>query len=131
MASTTPAHHNHIFYDWAARIRVKQELDSSFVVLIFLGEVPNDPADWILSPTYVGSHDIFLNSSREHCANCRARANTVIEGFVHLSPSIARLAPHLRSYDPSVVGPYLKENLHWRVRKVCILLPVLSNGDRF
>ncbi|EKM54921.1 uncharacterized protein PHACADRAFT_259085 [Phanerochaete carnosa HHB-10118-sp] len=104
-------------YDWAVRIHVKKyELSGSFSVLIFLGPVPEDPREWRRSPSFVGAHHAFVNSSASQCANChnQAAAGYVTEGFVHLNTAIARLS-EIHSFEPSVVEPYLKRELSWRV----------------
>lgn len=95
----------------------KNELGSSFLVLIFIGEVPEDPTEWRTSPSYTGSHAAFVNSAAELCENCRDQQDIVIEGFVHLDRAITARSG-LELLDPSVVEPYLKRNLHWRVQKV-------------
>ncbi|KAI0032575.1 photo-regulated tyrosinase [Vararia minispora EC-137] len=104
-------------YDWAVRIHVKKyALGGSFSVLIFLGTVPSNPREWRKSPSFVGAHHVFVNSSASQCANCREQeaAGMVSEGFVHLDTAIARLS-RLGSFDPPVVEPYLKRELSWRV----------------
>jgi tyrosinase len=116
-----PAHGNegqNVINDWSCRIHCKKyELSGSYWVLIFLGEVPEDPSKWRTSPNFVGGHYNFVNSAAGNCANCREQAGLVTEGFVHLNTAIASRSG-LSSYDPSVVSPYLKENLHWRVQTV-------------
>lgn len=108
--------------DWTVRIHFKKyELGGSFAVLIFLGQVPDDPSQWRSAPTFVGAHHAFVNSAASQCDNCRDQADLVIEGFVHLNSSIAERSG-LSSFDPSVVAPYLKENLHWRVQAVRVVL---------
>ena len=105
-------------FDWTARIQFKKyELDDSFAVLLFLGEVPNDPHDWLVSPNYVGSHYAFVNTSASQCANCVSQADVVVEGFVHLNQAIVKHSG-FNSLDASIVEPYLKKNLHWKVFKV-------------
>jgi tyrosinase len=105
-----------VLRDWTTRIHFKKyELGGSFAVLIFLGQVPNDPSQWRTAPTFVGSHHAFVNSAASQCDNCREQADLVVEGFVHLNSAIAERSG-LSSFDPSVVGPYLKENLHWRIQ---------------
>jgi len=107
-----------VLYDWTARIHFKQyELGGSFAVLIFLGAVPEDPSQWRTCRTFVGSHHAFVNSAASQCDNCRGQADVVAEGFVHLTSAIAERSG-LSSYEPGVVAPYLKENLHWRVQAV-------------
>jgi tyrosinase len=107
-----------LVHDWTVRIHVKKyELRQSFTVLIFLGSVPDDPSQWRKASSYVGSHAAFANGSAEQCANCRAQADVVTEGFVHLNRALGRHSG-LSSYEPQVVSPYLRENLHWRVQGV-------------
>ncbi|KAH9986652.1 tyrosinase [Russula vinacea] len=94
-----------VIYDWTSRIHFKKyELGTSFAVLIFLGEVPEDPAQWRT-----------CRSAASQCDNCRNQADVVAEGFVHLNSAIAARSG-LSSYEPHVVTPYLKDNLHWRVQ---------------
>ncbi len=114
------------FYDWTARIRVKKyALAGSFSVLIFLGEVPENPRSWRSSPSFVGAHHAFVNSAADQCENCRNQADLVIEGFVHLNTAIAQRSG-LGSFEPAVVEPYLKRELSWRVQKVSLLPSHLS-----
>ena len=109
---------NHGVYDWTARVEFKKyELGSSFSVLIFIGQVPENPREWRVSPSFVGSHHAFVNSAASHCANCTNQQDLVVEGFVHLNRAIAQHSG-LPSLDPEVVEPYLTQNLHWRVLKV-------------
>ncbi|KAH9989736.1 tyrosinase [Russula compacta] len=104
------------FYNWAVHIKFKKsELASSFAVLIFLGDVPDDPLKWRTSPSFIGAHVGLVNSVPYKCANCIEQAGTVVEGFVHLNRAIAKRSD-ISSYDPSVVAPYLKKNLHWRIQ---------------
>ncbi len=115
-----PAAHGapNVIYDWAARIHAKKfELSHSYAVLIFLGEVPGDEEHWQTCPSFVGVHCAFVNSATDECANCREQEELVVEGFVHLNEAIAKHSD-LSSYEPSVVTPYLKNNLHWRVQSV-------------
>jgi len=105
-------------WDWSAKIHFKKyELGSSFSVLIFLGQVPEDPEEWVTSPNYVGAHYAFVNRSAARCANCTNQIDIIDEGFVHLNPAIAEHSG-LGSFEPEVVHPYLEKELHWRVQKV-------------
>ncbi|KAJ7611568.1 tyrosinase, partial [Mycena polygramma] len=104
-------------WEWTARIRVKKyEVGGSFLVLLFLGSVPEDPRHWRTSRNFVGAHHVFANSVPERCANCRTNRDAEVEGFVHLNDGIAEHSG-LDSFDPAVVEPYLHNNLHWRVQK--------------
>jgi tyrosinase len=110
-----------VIHDWACRIHCKKyELSGSYWVLVFLGQVPDDPSQWRSCSSFVGGHYVFVNSSADQCANCRGQADVVSEGFVHLNKAIASRSG-LPSFEPSVVSPYLKENLHWRVQAVRVL----------
>jgi tyrosinase len=107
-----------VIHDWAVRIRFKKyELRQSFAVLLFLGDVPEDPSRWITAPTFVGSHTAFVNNAPEQCGNCRSHIDAVSEGYVHLNSAISKRS-RLPSYDPQVVSPYVKENLHWCIQGV-------------
>jgi tyrosinase len=107
-----------VIYDWAARIHAKKfELGHGYAVLIFLGDVPDDPEHWRTSPSFVGAHVAFVNTQTDLCANCSDQTELAIEGFVHLNEVIAERSG-LSSFEPSAVAPYLKDNLHWRVQAV-------------
>jgi tyrosinase len=109
-----------VIHDWTARIHFKKyELGGSFSVLIFVGEVPENPSQWRTSPSFVGIHAAFVNSAASQCSNCRSQADIVIEGFVHLNSTLVRRSRSgLPSLEPNVVTPYLKNNLHWRIQAV-------------
>ncbi|KAF9044148.1 tyrosinase [Panaeolus papilionaceus] len=104
-------------WDWTARVEFKKyELGTSFSVLLFLGSVPEDTDEWLVSDNFVGGHHAFVNSAAGHCANCRNSSNIVEEGFVHLDKALVDLSG-LHSLNPDEVVPYLTENLQWRVLK--------------
>ena len=106
---------------WSARVRVKQsELDRSFQVLVFLGNVPEDPNEWSGAPSYVGSFSAFVNAAAELCANCQNQLDAITEGYVHLENAIVRNGTGY-PLDPDRVEPYLKNSLDWRVQMVCPL----------
>ena len=110
-----------IIHDWTVRVRVKEhDLGTSFSVLFFLGELPNNEHPSRSSPSYVGSYDTFVNSALDSCENCQSRADAgaIIEGYVHLNDKIAEVSD-LDSFEPDKVSPYLKESLSWYVEKVC------------
>lgn len=109
-----------VYKDWTAHITVeKYALGSSFSVLIFLGNNENDPGQWTRrSTTYVGAHSVFVSSDTAQCVNCTNQQDgaVICEGFVHLTSSIVTW---LGSLHRDEVTKYLKENLAWRVVKVC------------
>jgi tyrosinase len=109
---------NRGLYEWTARVECKQfEIPISYLVAIFLGEIPDDPKEWQVSPNYIGSHYAFVNSAAKECENCRNKTDVIIEGYVHLNRAIVK-SSGLKSLEPKAVLPYLSENLHWRVLKV-------------
>ena len=109
-------------WDWTARVEFKKyELGTSFSVLIFLSQVPENSREWRVSPYFVGGHHAFVNSTPSKCANCSNQRNIVVEGFVHLNYAIAQRS-ELGSLEPNVVEPYLTDNLYWRVQKVFIII---------
>jgi tyrosinase len=114
-------------WEWTARVEFKKyELGTSFSVLIFLGQVPENPRELRTSPSYLGGHHAFVNSAANSCANCRNQRDLVIEGFVHLNHGIAKQSG-LGSLEPNVIVPYLTENLQWVVQKVpCLSLLYLQ-----
>ncbi|KAI0712435.1 hypothetical protein C8Q76DRAFT_485863 [Earliella scabrosa] len=96
-------------WEWSVRIRVKpHDVGSSFSVPILLGKVPDDPHEWRTCSAYVGSHSVFANS--------RTRPEVVTEGTVLLQEAIAERSG-LDGFEPDIVKPWLKENLHWGVLK--------------
>jgi len=114
----TAAHENGSFLEWTARIEAKKyELGTSYSVLLFLGEVPQDSRQWRTSPHFVGAHHAFVNSAAGHCANCRNQTDILIEGFVHLNNAIVKHSS-INSFEADVIVPYLTRNLHWRVIKM-------------
>ena len=73
------------FWDWTDGVEFKQhELGTSFSVLIFLGQVPENPREWRVSPNFVGAHHAFVNSAGAN----RNQQDFVVEGFVHLNQGI-------------------------------------------
>ena len=111
-----------MIHDYTVRIHFKKyELGENFAVLIFLGDVPNDPSQWRRCDSFVGTHYAFVNSAASQCSNCRNQVEEYSEGFVHLNSAIAKRSG-LSSYAPEEILPYLKEKLHWRVQAVRSLL---------
>lgn len=103
--------------DWRVRIlSPKYKLNGPYSILVFLGPVPERSSEWRNSEELVGSVEVFANSNAGHCENCRNNADLVYEGVVYLNHVLARST--LPSFEPHIVAPFLKENLHWRVVQV-------------
>ncbi|KAF9252472.1 Di-copper centre-containing protein, partial [Marasmius fiardii PR-910] len=95
-----PVEDSRDLWEWTARIQVKKyEVGGSFSVPVFLGSVPENPAEWLTSDHFVGAHHAFVNSSAGHCGNCRTQQDLTLEGFVHLNDAIVNHAG-LPSLDP-------------------------------
>ena len=118
--SKPPRRPDHTFWDWTAHIKYKMfELESTFFIFMFLGEVPRDPRDWHTSPNYIKSSSAMVNKVTERCANCTNKKleDVVLEQFAHLNHAIVKHSG-LRSLEPHVVEPYLTNALQWRVQQV-------------
>lgn len=98
----------------------KYELGGSYSVIIFLGPVPDDPSDWLDSPSYAGTTSIFASPMElvAHCANCVSQIDLVTEGYVHLNHVLVGEDKVDSVDDEATVVRYLKENLHWRIQAV-------------
>lgn len=109
-----PAHR-----DWTVRVRSHlQQFGTSYSILIFVGEPPEHEHDWRTSPNYVGAFCPFVNTVPGRCSNCQERADAIVEGYVPLTRQFCRRKEEVRSLHPTVVEPYLKEHIHWRIQKV-------------
>jgi hypothetical protein len=109
-----------------------------FAVLIFLGQVPNDPSQWHTAPTFVGSHHAFVNSAASQCDNCgREQADLVVESFVHSTwpslsgPVFLRLNPAcgypLSDAEPTLARPVGTSNsFHPRPLTGCLSICLIS-----
>ena len=103
-------------------------------MLVFLDREPADPAHWLSSPNLVGSYNVFINYRPEACENCESYQGEPIEGFVHLTSSLAQ---QLRGFKTSEqVAAYLKDHLYLGLQKVvfdprrvdCRILPRVIGG---
>lgn len=114
--------------DWRVRVLTpKYKLDGPYSILVFLGPVPDVASEWRNSETLAGSVEIFANSNPGQCENCRNHSGMITEGFVYLNHVLAM--SDLESFEPHIVAPYLKDNLHWRVLKVCRASIIYRNGS--
>ena len=106
------------YQDWIANVTLeKYALGGTGRVEFFIGpreQIPADPADWPLSPIYVGSYTIFArNITETGCGNCKDQAERHVRvgGTVHLTKAMIRNHCPLVGDEPV---QYLTENLHWR-----------------
>ena len=103
--------------DWFIRVRVKKfQLKQSFSILFFLGQVPDDVAQWRSSPNLVGNHSEFVNSDAKSCANCQENINGITEGFIDLDTSLERKGYGHKSEKE--IEKFIHDEIHWRIQKV-------------
>ncbi|KAK6865875.1 tyrosinase [Apiospora arundinis] len=106
------------YLEWIANIVVnKHAMNTSFKILLFLGNVPDDRSTWDLSPELAGSLGIFAGPMAGSEMRARKISGTV--------PLTSTLVDHvydekLRSLSSTDAEAYLRENLKLRV--------VVSNG---
>jgi tyrosinase len=109
----------HTIIDWTLRVVSDQNaLAGSYTVHFFLGPVPEAPVDWLEATSYIGQHFAFTDPNETD--------KMMIWSMVDLIEVLQDRG--LSSLEPHVVVPFVQENLHWRVQKVCItsLTPSLS-----
>jgi len=101
-------------------------LNGSFTIYYFIGAIQGEPVDYIMSPSFAGSHHIFT-SSRELCDNC-GRSEQQAQQVTGTTPITSMLLDYveigeLASMRPVHVEPFLIKNLKWRV--------VTGEGQRY
>nr|Q00024.1 RecName: Full=Polyphenol oxidase 1; Short=PPO1; Short=Phenolase 1; AltName: Full=Cresolase 1; AltName: Full=Tyrosinase 1; Flags: Precursor [Agaricus bisporus]CAA59432.1 polyphenol oxidase [Agaricus bisporus] len=97
-----------LFSDWSAQIKFnRHEVGQSFSVCLFLGNVPEDPREWLVSPNLVGARHAFVRS---------VKTDHVAEeiGFIPINQWIAEHTG-LPSFAVDLVKPLLAQGLQWRV----------------
>ena len=105
------------WYEWTVRIRVKKfEYGESFSVLVFLGEVPHDPDQWMTAESFAGVHHVFAGMPGGD-----GDSDMINEGFIRVNRHLQHRVPGQKTYDPAVVKPFLKQNLNWRTTDVSIM----------
>ncbi|KAJ7755497.1 photo-regulated tyrosinase [Mycena metata] len=112
-SASNPSQLEEEYLDWRVHVEAETHaLGGSYSVYIFLGEVPNEPKEWMGSSSFVGVFDVFTRTNRDNCPNCRANMTAISEGVIYLGDALKKT---LNSWDAKDVVPYLKENLEWRV----------------
>ncbi|KAL7268524.1 hypothetical protein RUND412_008851 [Rhizina undulata] len=107
--------------EWQVTSRIKRfEVEGSFHIHFFLGDVPSDPAEWIKPTeknTYVGSNTVF--SSRHGCSKCEKQKQDgkLVTGVVPLTRTLLDRPGDYDLEDEQEIEEYLKKELHWRVQK--------------
>ncbi|KAG8953728.1 hypothetical protein FRC04_001932 [Tulasnella sp. 424] len=118
-----------VSYEWTARIRcLVSELGTNFSVNLFLGPIPEPPADPTTSPNYVASFATYHDDGSYPIGEKRfqggsSRGAKLVEGFVHLSQVILKRGG-FQTLELENVVSYLKSNLKW-----CVLNSMGERAD--
>ena len=130
--------HREYFFNVRA---LKYAFHGTFVVHVFLGEFSTDPKQRPLDGNLVGSAHFFVNNAdNTQCGNCMppipacfsfcfsdllrvgktgAENKLMVTGAVPLTSALLERIDRVGSLDVEDVEPYLKQNLHWRIHRVC------------
>ena len=97
--------------EWFVNIAVsKFDLNSSFLVLVFLGDAPADSSTWMMAPNLAGSLFVSVPPYQR-----TGQAKLMIYGEVALKEAL-QAANLPDSSEAGVIG-YLTNNLQWRIQK--------------
>ncbi|KAI9680131.1 MAG: hypothetical protein M1817_005148 [Caeruleum heppii] len=102
------------YREWYINLQVdKNELGTGFFVHFFLGNFADNPQTWSFDATLVGTHGVFTPNNTVEAPTAIVYAQIpltrkLIDSFNR--GSIANL-------ELAAVGPYLRQNLAWRVQK--------------
>jgi tyrosinase len=121
--------HGTSYREWIANIKVKKHaLNSSFLIYLFLGIVPNDSYSWPNTDHLVGSLGVFANNGRP----MRAERGK-ITGTIPLTSALMRMVVdgHVSSLDSKDVEPFLRTHLELRVALVNGTVVNASKVDGF
>jgi len=88
-------------------------LGGSFIIYVFLGDVPSDSFTWGSASNLVGTHGVFASSAMT------ATTGWLVSGSVSLTAALVEQIAHgkLKGLDTVIVEPYLSANLNWAVKK--------------
>ncbi|MBE3049605.1 hypothetical protein IMZ48_45350 [Candidatus Bathyarchaeota archaeon] len=111
------------YTDWIVNVRTqKHGLSQTFRIVIFLGDFSPNPADWAGNTEFntVGRVTVLGRSADTPCGKCQEdRENDlIVAGAVPLTSALLQdiASGELASLEVKDVVPYLKKNLHWRVK---------------
>ncbi|KAK3372444.1 hypothetical protein B0H63DRAFT_551021 [Podospora didyma] len=108
------------YREWITNIRVKkQAMDGPFSIHLFIGTVPDNPEDWILAPSHVGTVGVFAAS--DDGVNYRMSMSQLeVSSTIPLTTSLVKkvMLGELSSLEPRDVEPYLRRNIQKRILSV-------------
>ncbi|KAF2857624.1 Di-copper centre-containing protein [Piedraia hortae CBS 480.64] len=104
-------------YEYLATVSSRKfSLNGSYGIYLFIGDVPNSPSAWALSPNLVGTHAVFaaLNSAS---SDRRAMNPIDVSGTIPLTSKLLdkKHAGELQNMTTEAVTAYLRGNLNWGV----------------
>ncbi|KAF7797912.1 hypothetical protein EIP86_009119 [Pleurotus ostreatoroseus] len=129
MSAGIPLHERQ-YNDYVVNIRIdrSQSPGGTLVVIIFLGDVPPDPRQWESAPKVGVATFMGMGGSRERVSQANSANPRIEHGQVSLTNALIDLIESkravgaggdvLRSLDRAEVGPFLRQNLHWKVQSV-------------
>lgn len=101
------------YYEWVANVHVnKHALNGSFLIHMFLGNVPVDSATWSIARNLVGTLGVFAHSW-PHESMKQQQIGGTIPMTSALMDAIA--SGHVASLRPYHVEPFLKSQLNVRI----------------
>ncbi|KAJ3555443.1 hypothetical protein NM688_g2573 [Phlebia brevispora] len=125
--------HRHQYNEYVVNVLVDRFANNgrTFLVNLFLGEVPDDPSSWETASKF-GSVAIFGGSqyASGNCANCANQAanpeRRLVTGQVTITMTLLDLIEAkeevygevLGSLHKNEVARFLKKSLHWRIVKL-------------
>lgn len=107
--------------EWFIFLRVRKYLiPGNFTIFFFLGEPGDDPQQWLLNESGVGTVDTF-KSTTDICGNCAGQeeADELLSGGVDITNALYN-SLHGTGYtldDYNEVETWLAKNLKWRILK--------------
>ncbi|KAI1844352.1 hypothetical protein JX266_009446 [Neoarthrinium moseri] len=102
------------YQEWIANIRVnKHTLNASFNIYLFLGEIPESPSEWDFASNMAGTLGVFAGP--QHHAGAGQQK---VSGTVPLTSALVGIVASggLASLDPRHTGPFLRQNLGFRIK---------------
>jgi len=122
---TIPAHLAHLapggkYTEWVVNVRAqKHGLGQSYRVVVFLGDITDDPADWDNEFNCVGRVSILGRSPDTQCGKCRVdnAHGLMVSGSVPLTSALLQdiVGGQISSLKPEDVEPHLRDQLKWKV----------------
>ncbi|KAI0392389.1 Di-copper centre-containing protein [Xylariaceae sp. FL0594] len=102
-----------VYREWIANIRVKKHaLNNSFLVYLFLGDVPEDSSTWQSSDSLIGSMGIFAGPG-----HAMGSTDGTVSGTIPLTSALMKMVAEgrLPTLDSEDVEPFIRSTVIPRV----------------